>query len=639
MSEVSHLIKTDFGMHKDGAFFCANMRKGSNGGILADYSLANFATKTASTKTANLSTILGWAQREYGSQLTGKTTTFGKDSGGRIFAIDKDGSAIHQCLVNSKTDGVARGIATDPHNEVVISSSRYLGRTVTSTLDGAIAIDATEVDVADATGFPASGYIFIKDNLGGETLQYTGISTNQLTGVTRGKYNTTAATHATGKEVIAFDDDWKDLGANQALNVRPIIKSEDTILVGNVNTVAGYSESDGSDWDTAKLTLPSDCDIVDFSEILTGSGLRIIIAANRGARGSLFIWDREGGDEWEREIPLEENIQRLHKTYVGLATGVYETDGYGISLVKSLPDDDQEIRSADFDIQDIKSKGNFLLITANNGQFDRNRSGLWVLDLTNSVWYYILPSNYASYGTSYGAIFISSSWQILIGTNYNEGAVDSLTTTAKARGNYYQIIYDPQARMGGNPTLLLKQLKLDIDNKLKQYYNNNDLDFEVIARVYDFKRPFLQYAQTSAASSAKSEIVISSALGVPEVGDRVEIISRSYVSYSDVAGAPRNVTAVVAGTGKYTITLDDDLPALIDASTGTAVQTLLINPLKKIQKIEVDDASVNLKELIITAKDQQEYKKLIIEIEFRCNDTGIAPRLNSIEVLSEVLNR
>ena len=633
MSNVSHLIKTDSGIRKNGAYFCMNMRKGANGGMLSDYSMTNFATKTASSRTANLATMLEWAERQYGTDVT----IFGKDSSGQLFAIDASGFTTHQCLVNSQTHGEARGIVTDPYNEIVVSSSRYLGRTVTSTLDGAILIDATEVDVADATGFPTAGYIFIKDGTGGETLQYTGVSTNQLTGVTRGKFETTAAGHATGKEVIAFDDDWKDLGALQPTDKRPIFKSEDTTLVGNVNKVAGYSESDGSDWNTALLTLPSDCKIVDFSEILTGSGLRVLVGANRGKKASIFVWDREGGDEWEREIVIEENIKRLHKTYIGLATGIYQTDGYGITLVKALPDDEEDIDGDAFDIKDIKSKSNFLLITANCEQYNRNRSGLWLLDLSDGAWYYIAPSNYDSLETNYGGISISSTWGMLIGTSYAGGAIETLSSVSKAR-SHYQVIYDPQARMGGNPTLRLSEIKLDIASELKRYTNTTNFDFDVIIRVYDFKRQFIRYVQTKLASSAKNEIVIGDDSIVPEVGDRIEIIERNLATYVDVAGAPRNITAVTAGTEKYTLTLDDDLPAQIDATTGTAALVAIVQPLKKIKKFSVSGSEIDLKALIVTAEDQQEFKKLIIEIEFRNRNVTTSPRLNSIEVVSEILN-
>ena len=64
------------------------------------------------------------------------------------------------------------------------------------------AIDAseTEIDLTSATGFDSSGTVFI-DN---EEITYTGISTNTLTGCTRGANSTTAASHDNGVTVTQF---------------------------------------------------------------------------------------------------------------------------------------------------------------------------------------------------------------------------------------------------------------------------------------------------------------------------------------------------------------------------------------------------------------------------------------------------
>ena len=64
------------------------------------------------------------------------------------------------------------------------------------------AIDAseTEIDLTSATGFDSSGTVFINN----EQITYTGISTNTLTGCTRGANSTTAATHDNGVTVTQF---------------------------------------------------------------------------------------------------------------------------------------------------------------------------------------------------------------------------------------------------------------------------------------------------------------------------------------------------------------------------------------------------------------------------------------------------
>ena len=67
----------------------------------------------------------------------------------------------------------------------------------TTTLNEALDNSETEIDLTSATGFPTSGAIKI-DN---EIITYTGISSNTLTGCTRGTNSTSAATHTNGTTV------------------------------------------------------------------------------------------------------------------------------------------------------------------------------------------------------------------------------------------------------------------------------------------------------------------------------------------------------------------------------------------------------------------------------------------------------
>jgi hypothetical protein len=68
---------------------------------------------------------------------------------------------------------------------------------VSSTLNGSISNTATTVVVADGTNFNSSGKI----KIGKEIISYTGKSTNNLTGCTRGQNLTTAAAHTSGATV------------------------------------------------------------------------------------------------------------------------------------------------------------------------------------------------------------------------------------------------------------------------------------------------------------------------------------------------------------------------------------------------------------------------------------------------------
>ena len=74
----------------------------------------------------------------------------------------------------------------------------------TTVLSSDIDASTTSITVNDASQLPSSGTNFIK--IGTEEISYTGISTNTLTGVTRGVRNTTAASHTAGDTVTNTSD-------------------------------------------------------------------------------------------------------------------------------------------------------------------------------------------------------------------------------------------------------------------------------------------------------------------------------------------------------------------------------------------------------------------------------------------------
>ena len=73
-----------------------------------------------------------------------------------------------------------------------------------TTLNGGINASTTTIVLTDASLFPSSGTNFVQ--IGSEEISYTGITGNQLTGVTRGVRNTTAAIHSNGVAVTNSSD-------------------------------------------------------------------------------------------------------------------------------------------------------------------------------------------------------------------------------------------------------------------------------------------------------------------------------------------------------------------------------------------------------------------------------------------------
>lgn len=82
-------------------------------------------------------------------------------------------------------------------NEIIVWKKPLID--VETTLDGDLAIDAITIPLASGTGstYPSTGTIIIES----EAITYTGVSTDNLTGCTRGSLGTTAATHSDGDAV------------------------------------------------------------------------------------------------------------------------------------------------------------------------------------------------------------------------------------------------------------------------------------------------------------------------------------------------------------------------------------------------------------------------------------------------------
>jgi len=74
----------------------------------------------------------------------------------------------------------------------------------TTTLNGALTDSATSIVLTSAASFTATGTILI----GTEQITYTGITTNTLTGCTRGANSTTAAAHVDGASADQIYTEW-----------------------------------------------------------------------------------------------------------------------------------------------------------------------------------------------------------------------------------------------------------------------------------------------------------------------------------------------------------------------------------------------------------------------------------------------
>jgi hypothetical protein len=139
---------------------------------------------------------------------TAVASAFTTNSTARILVNDPGhGAQTGDFVTITATSGTVNGIpaATLGTNAFPVeyqityenSNTYYINLNPSTTLSAAISSSATSIILTSATGFPASGAIYIDS----ERITYTAISTNTLTGCTRATGGTAAATHSANASV------------------------------------------------------------------------------------------------------------------------------------------------------------------------------------------------------------------------------------------------------------------------------------------------------------------------------------------------------------------------------------------------------------------------------------------------------
>jgi len=528
------------------------------------------------------------------------------------------------------------GLAVDRGNELIYTSyslaNKYIGRSSTVALDGAISDTATSLTLTDVTGIaldPAGeGYLFLRGSIpyvGSETVTYTSINTttSEISGLTRGALDTVAASHSDGGEAIGFKEQWKDTNSSDLTSA--VFRFKDTMLVSDGSDVLGWKEIDGSDFSDSVplLDLPSEYTIKCFSSLLMGEGEKVLIGANIGDKGVIIVWDGFS-ESYDRIIELPSNVFCMKKGYIGTDEDVYITNGYEAKLLVRFPDGEENIGSPKiFYVKDLDVKGNDLFISTYPNYFNRDTLNFWRLDLRDNSLYPIVPYGYYGYQGQAGAIYYSPELsKVLMCSNYSGdaiGAIDYLQTDPRERGSLVQAVYEPNT----GKKLRLQRVKLNLTLDASRE-TNDDLSFDIIVRYYDFRKPFSNHATNTDVPSSTTQFISSAALSV---GDRVEFISRLNSTYADICYAPRNVSSFNTTTSQ--VTLDEALPTAITEAN----RNFIYSPLKKIKKIEVRD-KISLEDLDFAVADLPIFKRCMIEVEFRMNNTGTNPTINSIELTS-----
>jgi hypothetical protein len=143
---------------------------------------------------------------------------------------------------------------------ISLFGGKVLG-SVTTTLNGALLNDTagtggsgTSITLTDTTGFPTSGTNYIQ--VGTEEISYTGVSGNDLTGITRAVRNSTRAAHSSGDTVTNTSDwtGWGSAAANTDKVTDPGLWSIDNL---GDNVIALIHNSAVFEWDSAATNATS----------------------------------------------------------------------------------------------------------------------------------------------------------------------------------------------------------------------------------------------------------------------------------------------------------------------------------------------------------------------------------------------
>ena len=212
---------------------------------------------------------------------------------------------------------------------------------------------------------------------------------------------------------IAFSDTRFSLGvANSSFNNlqftpqpaafqwnRQIEYWNDTFYILNGNYLATLS-SDDTTWTTDLIgnsTLPSDKYFKQLPNnyqglmISTNQDRMMVSAENRG-KGALLLWDGYA-DAWisklEVDAPPSGLIKYGYYWLVAIGTSVYQTDGYTLTLVDSIPDSEYTDNYNQMKCNMIPTDDGFMLSFFNNQSDDRRCvDGTWIYSFVTKGWCY-----------------------------------------------------------------------------------------------------------------------------------------------------------------------------------------------------------------------------------------------------------
>jgi len=200
--------------------------------------------------------------------VTGTQTTTGAAGGGACSVVPYEpvGPA-------AQSYGYGWGIS---EWDGVVSSA--LTNTLNGTLgDNTSGTSGSNIALTSATGFPTAGRI----QIGTELISYTGVSTNNLTGITRAVNGSTRAAHSSGATVTNAADfvDWGEASSASVVSLEPGLWSLSNFGQVLVGTVANGKTFTWNAGDAARLTTRASTTTSGFSTSANPTATRVTLVS------------------------------------------------------------------------------------------------------------------------------------------------------------------------------------------------------------------------------------------------------------------------------------------------------------------------------------------------------------------------
>ena len=158
----------------------------------------------------------------------------------------------------------------------IVSSA--LQNTLNGTLgDNTSGTSGSNIALTSATGFPTAGRI----QIGTELISYTGVSTNNLTGITRAVDGSTRAAHSSGATVTNAADfvDWGEASSASEVSLEPGLWSLSNFGQVLVGTIANGKTFTWNAGDAARLTTRASTTTSGFSTSANPTATRVTLVS------------------------------------------------------------------------------------------------------------------------------------------------------------------------------------------------------------------------------------------------------------------------------------------------------------------------------------------------------------------------